>query len=358
MKKIIFFFCILSFVSQAQRVIPFTDFNGYFRSFENDNFRQIEFQEIQQYKAGDELVAYIDTRGNLRIYDGDERKDITPMQVNFEVSDHLLAYSISNALTVWDKGKLKLLTYFASDYKVKDSIVVFQDTRFNNLQVYWNGQISQLVQGIGPVSMPSTIGDNIVAFKDNGDVYKVFWRGQTYELGVWNGAIEFSMGTDILCFNDPTTRTFAIFENGQFLDVEQFYINKYKAGRGLVAYEDVNRNLIVYVKGKTEQLSNFNATFWDVNDEVIIWGENSFTYGYQNGQKIQLSTYTPKEYKLKNNIIAFRNQLGGVSALIDGKVVEITNQINSEFEIYGNAVLVRLFNRSVIIYKNGRKFEA
>ncbi len=63
MKKIIFFFCILSFVSQAQRVIPFTDFNGYFRSFENDNFRQIEFQEIQQYKAGDELVA----ANNLRI---------------------------------------------------------------------------------------------------------------------------------------------------------------------------------------------------------------------------------------------------------------------------------------------------
>ena len=158
MKNICFLIGILPLISTAQNVVPFTDFNGYFRSFENDNFRQIEFQEIQQYKAGDELVAYIDTRGNLRVYDGKERKDITPMQVSFEVSDHLLAYSISNAISVWDNGKMKLLTYFGSEFKVKDSIVVFQDTRFNNLQVYWNGQVSQLVQGITPVSMPSSIG--------------------------------------------------------------------------------------------------------------------------------------------------------------------------------------------------------
>ena len=358
MKKIAFILFVFPLFVSAQSVIPFIDFNGYFRTFENNNFRQLEFQEIQNFKAGDEVVAYIDTRGNMRIYDGKERKDITPMQVNYEVSDHLIAYSISNALNVWDSGKLKQLTYFAADFKLMDSLLVFQDTRFNNLNVYWNGQIIQLMQGISPVAMPKSIGENIVAFKDNGDIYKVFWRGQSYELGVWNGTIDFSLGTDILCFNDPTTRTFAIFENGQFFDVEQFYISKYKAGRGLIAYEDVNHNLMVYQKGKSEQLSNFNASFWDVYDDVIIWGENTFTYGYQNGKKIQLATYTPKEYKLKNNIIAFRNQLGGVSALIDGQVVEITNQPNSKFEIFGNAVLVKLFNNSVIIYKDGRKYEA
>lgn len=358
MKKIAFIIGFLPALISAQTVIPFVDFNGYFRTFENDNFRQIEFQEILGFKAGDEVVAYIDTRGNMRIYDGKERIDVTPMQVNYEVSDHLIAYSISNALNVWDSGKLKLLTYFAADYKLMDSLLVFQDTRFNNLNVYWNGQIIQLMQGINPVSLPKSVGENIVAFRDNGDLYKVFWRGQSYELGVWNGNIDFSLGTDILCFNDPTTRTFAIFENGQFFDVEQFYITKYKAGRGLIAYEDVNHNLMVYQKGKTEQLSNFNATFWDVYDDVILWGENSFTFGYQNGKKVQIANYTPKEYKLKNNIIAFRNQLGGVSALVDGRVVEITNQPNSSFEIYGNAILVKLFNNSVIIYKDGKKFEA
>jgi hypothetical protein len=50
--------------------------------------------------------------------------------------------------------------------------------------------------------------------------------------------------------------------------------------------------------------------------------------------------------------------MGGVSALMDGKVQEITLQQNAEYEIYGNLVLVKLFNKSYIVFKNGRKFEA
>jgi hypothetical protein len=66
----------------------------------------------------------------------------------------------------------------------------------------------------------------------------------------------------------------------------------------------------------------------------------------------------PKDYLMKNNVFVFRNILGGISALIDGKVNEITNQVDAEYEIYGNAVLVKLFNRSYIVFKNGRKFQA
>jgi hypothetical protein len=89
-----------------------------------------------------------------------------------------------------------------------------------------------------------------------------------------------------------------------------------------------------------------------------VWGENTYVYAYQNGKKLQLTTYTPKDYVLKNNVFAFRNQMGGVSALMDGKVYEITNQMNAEYEIYGNSVLVKLFNNSYIVFKNGRKYEA
>jgi hypothetical protein len=55
-------------------------------------------------------------------------------------------------------------------------------------------------------------------------------------------------------------------------------------------------------------------------------------------------------------VFAFRNILGGVSALVDGQVHEITNQADAEYEIFGNVVLVKLFNRSYIVFKDGRKF--
>lgn len=341
----------------AQKVVPFIDFNNYFRSFENDNFRQLEFQQIKEYKAGDDLVAYIDTRGNLRVYDGKERKDISNMNVQYQVSDHLMAYNIGPTLNMWDEGKLQTLTYFSQEYVVKDSIIVYQDTRFNTVNVYYNKKSYELYRLTGDLYMPEVIGENIVAFKDNGNFYKIFWKGQIYDLGVWNNTIEFQAGTDIICFNDPTTRTFAIFENGEFLDVEQFYMKKYKAGRGFIVYENQNGDLIMYKKGEKVELSNFSANFWEVKDDLVIWGENSFVFAYQNGGKIQTSNFLPKDYLLKNNVFVFRNIMGGVSALIDGKVHEITNQLDAEYEIYGNLVLVKLFNKSFIVFKDGRKFQ-
>jgi hypothetical protein len=359
MKKLaLLLLLLLTWNSHAQKVVPFVDFNYYFRTFENDNFRQLEFQRIREFKAGDDLVAYIDTKGNLRIYDGKERKDISNLNVQYKVSDHLLAYNIGATLNMWDEGKLSTLTYFGRNYEVKDSLIVFEDTRFNTLNVYWHKEIFTLCTVVDDIYMPETIGENIVVFKDNGNFYKVFFNGKIHDLGVWNGAIDFQAGTDILCFNDPTQRSFAIFENGQFLDVEQNFMGKYKSGRGFIVYEDLNGNLKMYKANETTELSNFSAKFWEVKDDLVVWGENSFVFAYQNGTKIQVSNYTPKDYLLKNNVFAFRNQMGGVSALIDGKVHEITNQPNAEYEIYGNLVLVKLFNNSYIVFKNGRKYEA
>jgi hypothetical protein len=359
MKKLaLLLLLLLTWNSHAQKVVPFVDFNYYFRTFENDNFRQLEFQRIREFKAGDDLVAYIDTKGNLRIYDGKERKDISNLNVQYKVSDHLLAYNIGATLNMWDEGKLSTLTYFGRNYEVKDSLIVFEDTRFNTLNVYWHKEIFTLCTVVDDIYMPETIGENIVVFKDNGNFYKVFYNGKIHDLGVWNGAIDFQAGTDILCFNDPTQRSFAIFENGQFLDVEQNFMGKYKSGRGFIVYEDLNGNLKMYKANETTELSNFSAKFWEVKDDLVVWGENSFVFAYQNGTKIQVSNYTPKDYLLKNNVFAFRNQMGGVSALIDGKVHEITNQPNAEYEIYGNLVLVKLFNNSYIVFKNGRKYEA
>jgi hypothetical protein len=363
MKQLILFAFICSFwffanKSVAQRVMPFVDFNNYFKTFDNDNFKQLEFQLIKEFKAGDELVAYLDTRGNLRVYDGKERKDITNLNVKYEVSDHLLAYSIGATLNMWDAGKLQTLTYFAGNYVVKDSVIVYEDTRYNTVSAYWNGEIYPLYTVTGEQYMPVCIGDNIIAFKDNGDFYKVFWRGKIYDIGVWTAGIDFEAGTDILCYNDPTTRTFTVFENGVFTDVEQFYLTKYKAGRGFVVYEDLNGNLIHYKNGLKNELSNFSASFWEVKDDLAIWGENSFVYAYQNDAKIRVSNFMPKDYLLKNNVFVFRNVIGGVSALMNQQIHELTMQQDAEYQIYSNAVLIKLFNNSFFVYTNGRKFES
>lgn len=357
-----FYFILIIFslplAALSQPVVPFVDFNNYFRVFDNNNFRTIEMQAIKNYQGGDEFVAYIDNRENLRIFDGKERRDITNLNIRFSISDHLLAYNVGPTLNMWDEGKLKTLTYFGKEYVVKDSIIVYEDTRYNTVNVYYNKQTFVLYSITGSLYMPTAIGDNIVAFKDNGGFYKVWYRGQIFDLGVWNGEIDFKAGCDILCFNDPTQRTFALFENGNFYDVESQYMKKYKAGRGFIVYEDLNGNLWHYKNGEKTELSNFGPSFWEVQDDLVIWGENNYIFSFSNGEKKEVCNYMPKDYLLKNNVFAFRNIAGGVSAFVDGKVEEITLQGDSEYSIYGNVVLVKLFNKSYIVLKDGEKFQS
>jgi hypothetical protein len=352
-----FFLCVVMFLwhsVHSQSVIPFKDFNNFFMTFENGGFKQIEIQPIKDFKAGDELVAYIDTRGNLRLYDGKIRKDITNLNVEYQVSDHLLGYMIGPTLNMWDHGRLQTLTYFARNFQVKDSLILYEDTRFNTLNVYWKKNTMALATIIGDLSLPTTVGENILVFKDNGNLFKVFENGLIYEICAWNGTIDFQLGTDVLCFNDPTTRTFVLYQNGQFVDVENQFMRKYKAGRGFIVYEDLNSNLWFYKDGEKTLLTNFISSFWDVKDDVVIWGENNYLFTFLDDQKIQVANFIPETWEIKNNTIAYRNIMGGVSAMVNGVNHQITMLSDSEFKIYGNAVLVKLFNNSNVVLDHGK----
>ena len=355
MNKILLFI-FFPFVGFSQNVIPFVDFNNYFRSFQDENFRVIEFQQIIDYKGGDEFVAYIDNKGNLRLFNGTTPKDLTNLNVEYKISDHLLAWKVSNTLNMWDNGKMKTLTYNVRDFEVKDSLIVYEDLRYNTVNVYWKGIITPLYTVIEDLYMPSFIGENIVVFKDNGNFYKIFWNGKIYDIGVWSGVIEFQGGTDVITYNDPLTRTFTIFDKGEFLDVESFYMAKYKAGRGFIVYEDLNGNLNYYGNNKKIQLSNFSAKIWEVKDDMVVWSENSYLYSYSNNEKIRICNFLPTDYLLKNDVFVYRNIMGGVNAFVKGQNFEITNQNESSYDIYGSSVIVKLFNNSYIILKNGIKY--
>lgn len=344
-------------LTYAQGIVPTLDFNNFFVSFQDGYFRPIEIQPIVSYKAGDEVVAYIDTRGNLKLYDGKERIDVTTLNVDYQVSDHLMAYKIANGVRMWDAGKFTPLTNFGREFIVKDSIIVYEDTRYQSLNVYWNQKMESLVTITNGLSMNASIGENLVVYKDNSNTYFIYWRGQKFEVGTYNEEqLNFQLGTDVMCFKDPYTQSFYVFDSGVFQEVESFPIKQYKAGRGFVVYEDMNGNLWHYQGGQKTALSNFSSEFWDVKDDICIWMENSYLFAFSNGQKIQVATYRPEAYQLKNNVLVFRNIIGGVSAFVDGKVNELTTVQHADFNIFGNKVLVKLPNQTSIIFMNGKLY--
>lgn len=358
MKFLLTSFAFISLSVSAQ-IVPFIDFNGFLRTFYKNNFRQLEYQRIKSYVVGDNIMAYTDAKGDFKVYDGETVTQLSNMVVQYKISDNQLAWNIGPGLYYLKKnGQKELLTTFARNYIVKDSLIVFEDTRYNSVSVVYNERVYPLYQFTGDLTMPNFIGEDIIAYKDNGDVYRVFWKGRSYEMGVWMSGIEFAAGTGIVAFNDPSHRSFAIFENGEFLDVESQFVNKYKSGRGFIVYEDINSNLWMYKNGKKTKLSNFSATFFDVNDDVIIWAENGYLYTFHENESVRISSFIPTDYLLKNKVIAFRNSMGGVTCFVDGKLTELTIQRDATYQIYGNAILVGLFNNSYLVYINGRKFES
>ena len=313
----------------------------------------LEMQRITSFDAGDNIVPYIDNRGNFKIYNGETVQQISIQEVNYKHSDFLVAWKIGSGIFSYDNGVKKLLTLFGGDFIVKDSLIVFQDTRFKTVNVLCKGEIIQLMQQTGDMSMPECIGENIVAFKDNGQIYRVFWNGKLFEVGGTELGITFQAGTDILCFNDAINKTFAVFDKGTFIDIEGMYVKNYKAGRGFIVYEDQVGNLWKYQNGQKTNISDFNSGIWDVKDDVLLWNENNLFFTYYNGEKKIVCNYKPDDYVLKNNVIAFRNAQGGVSVSINGKNTVLTNQKDALYSIYNSNVLVELFNKSFLYFSEG-----
>ncbi|MEZ4890334.1 MAG: hypothetical protein R2779_07170 [Crocinitomicaceae bacterium] len=360
MKKIVFIFLLLlNSTLFAQRVIPFVDFNQWFRSYDNGAFKFIEMQNIKSYIAGDNLVAYIDIRGNLKVYDGTDRYDLSNMNLQYQVSDNMVGWNIGTTLQLWRDGKIKTLSYFGGQYIVKDDIMVFTDTRSNSIALYWNGQQYPIQTTTADINLQnsSKIGENIMAYADNGGLYKIFYKGQYYEITAWNGDIDIKSGTDIAAFNDPVSRTFAVFDKGNFVDVEDQWVRKYKAGRGFVAYEDISGNLMVYRNGQKSQLSSYPGN-WDVKDDIIVYENGGYTYCDVNGTSIEAANYKLTDYKIKNATLVYKNAIGGISAVVDGKVVELTNLPGADYEIFGNSVLVKLMGNNYMVYQNGKIIRA
>jgi hypothetical protein len=313
----------------------------------------LEMQRITSFDAGDNIVPYIDNRGNFKIYNGETVQQISIQEVDYKHSDFLVAWKIGSGIFSYDNGVKKMLTLFGGDFIVKDSLIVFQDTRFKTLNVLYRGEITQLMQQTGDMSMPECIGENIIGYKDNGDVYRVFWNGKLFEVGGTQLEITFQAGTDILCFNDAINKTFAVFEKGNFMDIEGMYVKNYKAGRGFIVYEDQTGNLWKYQNGQKTNITDFNSGIWDVKDDVLLWNENNLFFTYYYGEKKIVCNYKPDDYVLKNNVIAFRNAQGGVSVNINGKNSVLTNQKDALYSIYNSNVLVELFNKSFLFFSEG-----
>lgn len=360
MKKISLFILLtaLPFLSSAQEfwgLGPFTTMQGLFKIFQDGVVRQLDHMAPLEVQVGDNIVGFIANNRDLRVYDGKKVTTLSGLVSNFKVSDNFIALQNGPILSVWHNGKGQWLTNFGRRYVVTDSLLVFEDTQMNSVRVWYNGTVQDLYTVIGDVYLPQFIGDNVLAFEVIGGTHYIFHSGKMYEIDTYRQKVEFSCGRDIAAFNDPLTRTFAIYEKGQFFDLEEMHAVKFKAGIRCITYIDPNLNMWYYRGGNKTILSNYSPDYWDANDHCVVWGEGEQFFVWDGIQKVVAAYYRPEIWVIKNGVVAFKNQLGGVDCVIDGKVINITNEPMVGLFISGETIVIELVNKNFLAYSGGRK---
>ncbi|PKR81805.1 hypothetical protein CW751_00245 [Brumimicrobium salinarum] len=340
----------------SQSVFPLIDNREYFKSFHEGQTRQLDFLKPIDYKYSEEIIAYIDSKSDLYVYDGRKSEKLSGLANDYKIGINLLAWNAGPILSMWDNGEKQTLTRFAGRYVVSDSLIVYEDRRENAIKVYYRGEVHDLYYSVSDVHLPQYIGSNTVAFTGNGNVNYAFVGGKIIEIGVFNEHIAYATGANLVAFNDPFNQTFAVAFQNEVLDIEPTMVQSYKTGYDQIVYLDRNENLKALIRGEIVELSTY-ASFYEIFRDLIVWGENGVFYAYYKGKRYEVANYIPQEYKLRDGIVAFRNLNGGVSVFHNNEVEIISNLSGAPFEVNGNTVRVQVNKGNYVFFKNGFTYQ-
>lgn len=337
---------------------PFVTMQGLFKVFQDGVVRQLEHLAPLEVQVGDNLIGFISNNRDLKVYDGKKMTTLSLLVSSFKISDNLVALQNGPILSAWSNGQGAWLTNFGRRYEISDSLLVYEDTQMNAVRVWYNNTIYDLYTVIGDIYLPKYIGDNLLAFEVIGGTHYIFHSGKLHQIDTYRQHVEFSCGRDIAAFNDPLTRTFAIYEKGEFFDLEEMHALKFKAGISCVTYIDQNQNMWYYRGGNKTMLSNYAPEYWDATDHSVVWGEGQQFFVWDGIRKVVAAYYKPERWIIKNGIVAFKNQLGGVDCVIDGIVVNVTNEQVLNFFVSGETIVLELVNKNFMAYSGGRKIRS
>lgn len=351
----------ISFNSLSQNLGAFKDRNNYFVVFDEGQLTKLEYQSVTLFYVKNYTIPYLDPMGNFIIYYNKEKTKVSPSVDNIQATDNLITFAAGPILKVWEGGQTTLLTMNAGSYFSSDSLVLYEDTRDNSVHVYYNKKTYEVDRGVfGQPVKHEAIGYNTLVYQNRVKTFNLIHKGRQLELFTYDqGELLFSCGLDVVAYNDPIQNLFMIYDNGEFISVENLPAISMQAGRGFVVYEDANENLKMYRDGKIlEDLSSYSPDWYKVKDSMVVFAENNVFKIYDGTKVVTLENFIPDKYEFDNKAIAWRNNNGGVDAFVGGKKTTITNEWATEFYVNGNTIVVELPNKKFKIYWKGQIYES
>jgi hypothetical protein len=346
--------------AMAQDVTAFVDYMDRLYVFDRGVIRQIEPRKPISLFVGGNYLAYTDNRDDLKVY-WNGRTQVIDRAMDLEpiVTDHLMGFTLAGILKVFD-GKTRVMTPNLGMYVVEDSLAVFKDEVQGKIMAYYNGEMQKLEDQLaGNAIVKWGSGDNVFAWVSSFDrLFKVFYRGQIYELSDLVTDMDFKCGLDLVAFRDAYDHTFKAFHQGVIYDLEEQMPRRYEVGKGVMAWLDLTGALKVFEGGQVYTAMEFEPQSWEVVDSLVVVQDRGFFQVFNRGRFHELERTQPQKWQASWGTLAYVDVDRSLKVWRNGTTdVILRGQPVQEFRVDRGLVLARLNVRTARIWWQGKIYD-
>jgi hypothetical protein len=203
-------------------------------------------------------------------------------------------------------------------------------------KIYFNKKVYDIAYGTN-IDFKAT--DNLVSFYFNDQLW-VFENGIKKMLSIW--VKDFKTSDYTMAYLDNAKNTFNIYQEGQkqLLEDVQTGVNdfSYRVGENIVAYTLLGEFKIHYL-GQIHNISFNNIpTNFEAGRNIVVYNsprEQSFNAFYK-GKITKLEDFQPNWYKVGDNMVLYKDQLGNLKIFYEGEVKTLSNYEVSQIDLIDN----------------------
>ena len=341
-------------LSFSQGMGYFIDNYQHFFIFEDGVYNKVEFIPIQGAYVGNNYVAYLRNNKRLTVYIDGEKHELSATNPPVFARDNLFAYMIDEQLWLYDGNDLKMIEPWVSDdFVIGDDILAYTNN-FDQFKVLYNDSLE--VIELWDVKLASA-GDNLIAYVDNNGFFKIFAYGDK-EIIEDVAPSKFGASKNIVAYID-NLNTFKVWYDGEVTELLYERPPGFFMGEDMVCYMNHQTNQFnVFFKGELTTLLEYKPNYFEIKENVLVFSDaNDFLYAFYNGNVIRLAAYTPERILIDNDIVVFKNLDGRLIGMEFGKKKQFSEEIATEFELFNRTIVYKVNRNNWRVYYNDRVVE-
>lgn len=353
------FLMLIPGVIFPQHMAAYLDYRNRFIVFDRGETRELENNKVMSFQVGGKCIGYQSYGNDLKVYyNGSVRTLEHVPPSGYTVTDHLMAYSVYSILKVFDNGAVKTLCTNTNGYIVEDSLIAYYDGIQQVLNVYQNGEILTIEDGLLQWPIRSYVsGDNILAYITVFDnKFKIYYRGKVEVVDENVQETVYKAGRDIVGFMNLATNAFMVFYKGNFYDLEAFAPRSFQVGDEMMAYVNDQGIFKVFENGELVTVSTFEPESYQLTDSTLVFVEDGFLKTWCDGQVYEIERYVPRVYRISERTVAYVDVNNRIKAFRHCKPLDISYEMVNSLDMIRNLIIFNVGVNTTRIWYNGKVY--